>query len=249
MAGSYVGPAPWSSRYKRTAQKTREHENIAWSLSSGYRYTGLDFYPEGNFTKPKMRPLKLYNGKIVMVPEDDYADFIGYQKMDEARVTDDIQEYVSTAKFTQEVEGCGHIAKIQYSPRRWLMMVTFAAKNGGAVVVYFMVPKEVYSELRLYALSKQTIIQGNDERHVLGMRFWDIVRIRGTKHGGRYEFKYEQGNESVAGEESKSGDDAAEAQSAKDAGFTTVTLGPRILRSETAPIAALSAIMFHFEEI
>ena len=36
-----------------------------------------------------------------------------------------------------------------------------------------------------------------------------------------------------------------EAEFAKSAGMTTVTLGPRILRCETAPIAALTAVMYH----
>jgi len=36
-----------------------------------------------------------------------------------------------------------------------------------------------------------------------------------------------------------------EAEHARDAGMLAVTLGPRILRCETAPAAALAAIMFH----
>ena len=40
------------------------------------------------------------------------------------------------------------------------------------------------------------------------------------------------------------GFDETEVLSAKDAGLTTVTLGPRILRTETAPIAACAAVMY-----
>jgi 16S rRNA (uracil1498-N3)-methyltransferase len=36
-----------------------------------------------------------------------------------------------------------------------------------------------------------------------------------------------------------------EAQLAQSAGMQAVTLGPRILRCETAPVAALAAVMFH----
>ena len=36
-----------------------------------------------------------------------------------------------------------------------------------------------------------------------------------------------------------------EAEYAKSAGMLTVTLGPRILRCETAPVAALTAVMYH----
>ena len=41
------------------------------------------------------------------------------------------------------------------------------------------------------------------------------------------------------------GFDPEEAAFAKDTGMISVSLGPRILRCETAPIAALSAIMYH----
>lgn len=38
-----------------------------------------------------------------------------------------------------------------------------------------------------------------------------------------------------------------EAQSLLDAGAETMSLGPRILRAETAPLYALSAISYEFE--
>ena len=41
------------------------------------------------------------------------------------------------------------------------------------------------------------------------------------------------------------GFEASEAKAAKEIGIQTVSLGPRILRSETAPIATLSALMYH----
>ena len=40
-----------------------------------------------------------------------------------------------------------------------------------------------------------------------------------------------------------------EAAAAKDAGILSISLGPRILRSETAPPAVLTAIMYHFGEL
>ena len=36
----------------------------------------------------------------------------------------------------------------------------------------------------------------------------------------------------------------AEAETAKQAGMQSVSLGPRILRCETAPLAALSVVMY-----
>ena len=40
------------------------------------------------------------------------------------------------------------------------------------------------------------------------------------------------------------GFDDAEVSLAHEKGITTVTLGPRILRTETAPLAVISAIMY-----
>ena len=45
------------------------------------------------------------------------------------------------------------------------------------------------------------------------------------------------------------GFEPSEAETAKTAGMTTVTLGPRILRCETAPAAALAAIMYHTDNL
>ena len=45
------------------------------------------------------------------------------------------------------------------------------------------------------------------------------------------------------------GFDAAEVQLAKQYGATPATLGPRILRTETAPLAALSVLIVHHGEV
>ena len=45
------------------------------------------------------------------------------------------------------------------------------------------------------------------------------------------------------------GFDPFEAETAKSAGMLSVTLGSRILRCETAPVAALAAIMYHTDNI
>ena len=40
-----------------------------------------------------------------------------------------------------------------------------------------------------------------------------------------------------------------EAQAAQAAGLSLCTMGPRILRCETAPLYALSAVMYHYENL
>jgi hypothetical protein len=91
----------------------------------------------------------------------------------------------------------GHIGKVQYAPARQLLDVTFqrsANSTGGRdgdEVVFFRVPKEVYSELLYLGEDAKTIIDAQGkERHLIGIRFWDIVRIRGTNSGARYRFEY-----------------------------------------------------------
>jgi RNA methyltransferase, RsmE family len=45
------------------------------------------------------------------------------------------------------------------------------------------------------------------------------------------------------------GFEEGEVMKAKEQGWNVVTLGPRILRTETAGMAVLSAIMFYMEEM
>ncbi|SDL55157.1 16S rRNA (uracil1498-N3)-methyltransferase [Modicisalibacter muralis] len=48
---------------------------------------------------------------------------------------------------------------------------------------------------------------------------------------------------------SEGGLSAAEVARASDAGFTPLTLGPRILRTETAPVVALTLLQHHFGDL
>jgi hypothetical protein len=190
------GPAPWDHEafwkwregFKRVTGSTLKKQGVDWSLNSGYRQNTWDKEPR----KPQMRSVKLYNGKTVQVPEDDYQDYIGYNKPAEPdRAVSDYLDKVFDGKSNiEEVDGVGHIYNIRYSPSYQVLWVEF--DNDGAVVVFFRVPKEVYSELYHLAISKSMAISSVDgtQRHVLGMRFWDIVRIRGQRTGGRYRYEY-----------------------------------------------------------
>lgn len=122
-----------------------------------------------------------YNG-----PADTAAEVINKKEMTSL-------EYAERAfdgkHKTKQHDGCGHITHIEYSAYFQLLKVTFAR---GDVVVYYRVPSTVAGELLHFAETKQTSTNTFDgsERHVLGIRFWDLVRIRGTKHGSRYRFEY-----------------------------------------------------------
>lgn len=149
----------------------------------------------GKVNKPNMHRLTdSATGKSYEVPDDDYRQFAG-QKSDSS-----IEKYVdaafdgSTGFEVQEVRATGgdtgHILKVEYSVYYKVLRVTFRNKN--SVVVYMNVPSAVAGELLHLAASNNTQISANSGtlRHVLGIRFWDLVRIRGTVHGTRYPFKY-----------------------------------------------------------
>lgn len=182
-----AGSAPWSEGYKRTNRRRRQQQSVDWSLSSGYRQS-IDLWNE----KPKQtatKTVKLYNGRTVLVPNEDFDDFIGFQKSASSDPYSAVGQYIDKAfedfSKVQEVEGVGHIILIEYVPRFQLLRVEF--RSDGAVVVYFRVPKEVYSELYHLAQSKVTDADGH---YALGKRFWDLIRIRGQKTGGRYRYEY-----------------------------------------------------------
>lgn len=198
MAKVYAGKAPWSEGYKRVTKRTQKQAGVEWSLSSGWRKKSPDEWDTYPKSTP-MRTITLYNGRKVQVPVSDYTDFIGHTKSETSDPDSEIGKYIYKALVEQEdklqsVRGVGHIDEIAYSPTYQLMQVFF--KTDGAVVVYFRVPKELYSELAYLAKSGGTFVDQNGiTRHVLGKVFWDIVRIRGTKHGSRYRFEYMQTGE------------------------------------------------------
>ena len=210
MAKASAGPAPWSHEnywkwregHTRVNIRQRGQHGVDWSLSSGYRakFTsgeGLlkkaetwDQLPK----KPKTKQVRLFNGRVVEVPDDDFEDFIGHHVSEDSDPFSAIGQYIDKAfenmDRVQDVMGVGHITYIEYVPMYQVLRVEFA--NDGAVVVFFRVPKEVYSELYHLAVSKATAISAVDgkQRHVLGMRFWDIVRIRGIRDQSKYRYEY-----------------------------------------------------------
>jgi hypothetical protein len=183
----------WTEGYK-AATKASIKGRYEWSLSSGYRPVR---YGDEWLRKPRNASYKdvtLYSGKKVKVPDADFEDYIGHMKTQE--MLPDIEEYIGSADYSQEFPGVGHITNVAYSPKRQLMEVSF--KNGGAVVVYFRVPKEVYSELLVLRDAGTMTGADGTPRHVLGMRFWDIIRIRGQNTGSRYKYIYTEDNDPEA---------------------------------------------------
>lgn len=157
----------------------------------------------GNVYNGKVTPTKMHEltdpatGKSYEVPDDDYRQYLG-QKQDKS-----VEKYVADA-FGSSADvkivepratggDTGHIIKLEYAVMYKILRVTFKKPSkGGQVVAYLNVPAPVAGELLYLAESNQTQISAMSGtlRHVLGMRFWDLIRIRGTIHGTRYPFEY-----------------------------------------------------------
>lgn len=152
----------------------------------------------GKVTSAKMHELTdPATGKPYEIPDDDYREYLG-QKQDKS-----IEKYVADAfgssADVKVVEpratggDTGHIIKLEYAVMYKILRVTFKKPSkGGQVVAYMNVPNPVAGELLYLAEANPTQVSATNGsiRHVLGMRFWDLVRIRGTIHGSRYPFEY-----------------------------------------------------------
>ena len=197
------GPSPfgdWDAyqNFKRATKKQQAAmmPRVQRQLQSGWN--------NARGVKPNMRTLTSSSGSSYQVPEDDYQDYMTFyrsavdsQKTENYSKTGKRRDVVSAADYIDYAfgkntrvkpivqEGCGHIALLEYAPYYQILKVTFA--NNGSVVAFFRVPKLVASTLISLAQSKNT---RHDGKHVLGIYFWDLVRIRGTVHGSRYKFEY-----------------------------------------------------------
>ena len=83
----------------------------------------------------------------------------------------------------------GHITRIDYNEDMEVMRVHWA--NRDYVTCYLGVPVGVYDTL--HNCKGKTVSGHGKHNHLLGITFWDIIRIRGTMHGGRYPFFYNGG--------------------------------------------------------
>ena len=186
---SYAGLSPWNPMYGDFKKLTKKQLE-----AMGANYQGVK--------SPKKKTIQLADGTTAEVIDSElgvplgFSQMYGYKGASET-VTDE-NGMTSTAYAEKAFDGkhktvksggCGHIAAIEYSRFYQLLKVTFTR---GDIVIYYRVPAAVAGELLHFAETGQTSTNTFDGsvRHVLGIRFWDLVRIRGTKHGSRYRFEY-----------------------------------------------------------
>lgn len=171
--------APWN--------KNKDYE---WELSSGWGYKRPEDWDKG-ITR-RRRKLHDTNGNVYDVyyyPDVDYH--LGFSAQNDQERLAVAQKAFDTENPTHgeviKQKGRGHIAMLEYAQREHILRVTFT--NNGAVCVFFDVPTAVAGEL-IHLADKNTT-RHKDGRHMLGIRFWDYIRIRGTQHGAKYPFEYE----------------------------------------------------------
>lgn len=203
---THAGHAPWYKPVKEKTLTGRQRTtltsgNMQWDYDTGWHYKrGRGWKSKGVKSGTVKKEKRIApDGKTVTVYTtsgyDDYVGFHSHDNPDEEAMNFALNAFDKEDKSHGpifEVEGCGHIAKIEYAQMQQVLRVTFA--NNGAICIFFRVPSAVAGELIALAKSKATRISAVDgkQRHVLGMTFWDIIRIRGQKHGSRYPFEYEK---------------------------------------------------------
>lgn len=217
MAKASVGPNPlhdmaafkkWQRARKATPEAFHAYYKRSNFVERKLQHTdgaGWTHLPK----RPEMRKLTdPLTGNLYDMPVNDYSDFLSFIRTDselseEYKKSGRLKDTATPADYIDYVfnktkrgklvqEGCGHISLLEYDPYYQLLRVTFT--NNGTVVVFFRVPNTVANTLIALAQSKATGIgRDGSRRHQLGIYFWDLIRIRGTKYGARYAFEYSEG--------------------------------------------------------
>jgi hypothetical protein len=208
----YSGVFPWKRQKQRYDAKEGYQYNVGVASMKSHRKnkSGRDSYTTGGWsvyskdqydkkpTKPEMVEMRLYNNTTSYVPVGDVQTFIGFDKMIPDDVPPEMAEQVELAfsktsgsgrYYVTEISG-GHIKELRYSPAQQIMQVTFGGERS-ATVTFFRIPTGLYSELA-HLGATNSMMRGVDGtmRHSVGIRFWDLVRIRGQRVGGRYPYTY-----------------------------------------------------------
>ena len=200
-----VGKAPWYQGVSETTKTGRQRATLSsgnqeWDLTEGWhakRKRGWKGRGQKSGLVQKVQRTTPDGKTVTVYKTTGYDDTIGFHSHDEP--DEDALSYALNAFDKNdpshgpifEQDGCGHIAKLEYAQVQQVLRVTFT--NNGAICLFYRVPTAVAGELLALAQKKTTQYSAVDgtERHTLGIVFWDLVRIRGQRHGARYPFEYE----------------------------------------------------------
>lgn len=212
-----AGLAPWSTGYKRLSNESHAQGFIpghGFLAARPSEWTKDVKKPKGRWLTDSKTGVKYYvtskdieeltrtansldaSGNYKFVPDTLFMKFIADNNIS---AEDGMAAYVEESFNGKskgkvwDTDGAGHIIRLEYNDYTQVMRVYF---RKGAICVYFRVPMVVFGELYALAQSKITTAHTFDgnERSALGVRFWDLVRIRGSLYGGQFRFTYMQGN-------------------------------------------------------
>lgn len=210
MASVRWGKMPSAFGYEAVPEQTKSGRNrtslsadgMQWDLSEGWHYKRQRGWKGRGIksgtvekvyrTAPDGRKVTLYKSKGY----DDYVGFHSHENgLDEnpdlfAYAMHAFNKDAASHGQVYESDGCGHIKKLKYNSDMQVLWVEFT--NRGDICVFFRVPRGVGGTLLHHAKSKSMGVSpvSGQQRHLLGMEFWDLVRIRGQRHGAKYPFEY-----------------------------------------------------------
>lgn len=206
-------PAAMQAYYSPFSEKTKSGRNklritnggLEWDLSTGWhpkRARGWIGKARKAGILSKTTVVGVHGEQITVYDTgDNFSDYIGFHATGTDSVRDNvlaamevafnddpnISGYVAAAEAKE-----GHIAKVEWSQGAKgskmgpMLRVTF---RDGTICIFGNVPSSVAGVLLSLARSGATRGTGK-HNHLLGIQFWDLVRIRGQRHGARYPFEY-----------------------------------------------------------
>lgn len=208
MPAARAGRLPnWWSAVSETTKTGRQRSTLSsgnqeWDLTEGWhakRQRGWKGRGQKSGLVQKVQRTTPEGKTVTVYKTTGYDDTIGFHSHDEP--DEDALAYAMNAFDKNdpshgpifEQDGAGHIAKIEYAQLQQVLRVTF--RNNGSICLFYRVPTAVAGELLSLAQKgdgamQQSTVDGT-MRHTLGIVFWDLVRIRGQRHGARYPFEYE----------------------------------------------------------
>lgn len=213
MAAAIAGAAPWSLQFKPLSRK--EHTAAGYYYRKGWRVkkskkskrievAGRDVEVYDNtldenqvYFHPTLptgiedeisRTTKTSNGDRYAQRAIDMADFIE-------------DAFDDSKKYLQATMSDGHIKEIKFNAKKDTKCLWVEFRDG-TVCVYFDVASTVGHQLITLGRRGTTQISAVDgkQRHAVGIRFWDLVRMRGHHTGAQFKFEYyRSGRNAVTG--------------------------------------------------
>ena len=192
------------AHYKENKHRRKTYTSKGLAINSGFMKK-----PE----KPPSKKIMGANGKWIRTPDvidwDDWLDIFTiksktpkselYKQHPEWKNCQNLADIASysfekTSWTTVDCKYGGHILRFDYAPYTQVLRTYFRSDGDPVIVCYFYVPKAVYNTLAKLAGSSDTR-PGEDgkRRHLVGIYFWNLIRVRGTIHGNRYACCYVSG--------------------------------------------------------